>query len=403
MNSIITLNRLAELIARASGKRTAEVEPFLKAFMETAKEAIASDEVLTVKGIGTFTVEEARGERKIMFQADEDLAKAVNDPFSMFEPEELAPGASIESLDIDIIIDDIIPASEPAPKQESQEGSEGSEASEGSEISENSENSEASEKSEASENSEGTEGSEGFKSSKSPYAPNLSADIETIAEEEPFSASFAEPLEPAVPEKPKTSLAAAYNPPPISKPDEAEEENEYEEAYDEEYYEEDARGKFPTFWATWAAIIGLLIGLAIGFFAHDPICELLEPTATEQDLDEAEDTEEQSPSIDPFIEETEPQTTTEETAAQQESPKEEADVYDTITERTFLTHLAQKHYHQKDYWVYIYLENKDIIGNPNTVKAGTRVKIPPLSKYAKHSSEAENLKEAKALAAKITK
>ncbi|MBR5208766.1 MAG: hypothetical protein IKV67_02820, partial [Paludibacteraceae bacterium] len=35
-------------------------------------------------------------------------------------------------------------------------------------------------------------------------------------------------------------------------------------------------------------------------------------------------------------------------------------------------------YGAKDFWVYIYLYNKDVIKNPNHIKAGTKIKVPML-------------------------
>lgn len=415
MNSIITLNRLSELIARASGTKMSVTETYLKAFMETAKEAIANDEALTIKGIGTFTIEDLRGERKILFQPDEELAKAVNDPFAMFEPEELAPGADIETLDIDIIIDDIIPEPKPEPKGDLPEETPHQEAA--TVIDEQPSAPEICEEAEGrTAETEFSEKAETPELAKAPVLPDMNEDVDSYEasentekgvraenaqkEDKGDEEELEEASAPPIPIAPKTSLAAAYrSSAPKAFADELDEE-ESEGCYEGDYEEE--KGKFPVFWTAWALIIGLLIGLAIGFFAHDPICELLEPTTVGQEEESAEEAAE-STYDEPLAAEDATAETTDATE-EQTAPEEEAakpDVYDTITEHTFLANLAQKHYRKKDYWVYIYLENKDIIGNPNTIKAGTRVKIPPLEKYAKHPTEEENLREAKALATKI--
>lgn len=375
MNSIITLNRLSELVARACGVKIAEAEAYLKAFMETAKLALGQDGFLAVKGIGIFKVEEENGERKVVFQPDNDLAENVNGPFAMFTPEELAPGASIENLDIDIAIDDPDFMETETPDE--------------------------SEPSESSDKSGEIESSEDLASSH-----EVSEDSATPAQPEPEPLTkYTEVNEGSEETELRANLAAAYGN-NSSQTDHAEED--YTDEYENEYYDDeydDSHKKFPVFWTAWALVIGLLVGLAIGFFAHDPICELLEPTVLEQEeeiyFEEEESATSEIPSDTNQDAVQEPVEETPAPAQTSTVSDTSTDVYDTITERTFLTHLAQKHYHQKDYWVYIYLENQDIIGNPNTVKAGTRVKIPPLSKYAKHASDAENLREAKALAAKI--
>ena len=56
-------------------------------------------------------------------------------------------------------------------------------------------------------------------------------------------------------------------------------------------------------------------------------------------------------------------------------------VVDTIKTNRFLATMARNHYGRMEFWVYIYLENKDKISNPNHIPLGTTVVIPPASKY----------------------
>ena len=57
-------------------------------------------------------------------------------------------------------------------------------------------------------------------------------------------------------------------------------------------------------------------------------------------------------------------------------------VTDTVRSNRFLTTMAQQHYGKKKFWVYIYLENRDKLGNPDKIAANTIVVIPPASKYS---------------------
>ena len=59
----------------------------------------------------------------------------------------------------------------------------------------------------------------------------------------------------------------------------------------------------------------------------------------------------------------------------------QAVVTDTISRTMYLTSMSRKHYVKPDFWVYIYLENKDKISDPNNVPAGTVMVIPPRDKY----------------------
>ena len=76
-------------------------------------------------------------------------------------------------------------------------------------------------------------------------------------------------------------------------------------------------------------------------------------------------------------------------------PKAAEPVYDTVTERQFLTKIAAKHYGNADFWVYIYEENRSIIKNPNTIAPGTKVVIPPASKYGIDNNNPESLRAAR--------
>ncbi len=56
-------------------------------------------------------------------------------------------------------------------------------------------------------------------------------------------------------------------------------------------------------------------------------------------------------------------------------------VYDTVSTTRYLTTIAKEHYGNFNLWPIIYEENKAILGHPDRIKPGTRVVVPPLSKY----------------------
>lgn len=69
-------------------------------------------------------------------------------------------------------------------------------------------------------------------------------------------------------------------------------------------------------------------------------------------------------------------------------------VTDTVTAQIVLTILSEKHYGSPWFWVYIYEENKDKISNPNNIKPGTEVVIPPAEKYGIDAKDPASLKKA---------
>ncbi|MCH5233195.1 MAG: HU family DNA-binding protein [Muribaculaceae bacterium] len=74
---------------------------------------------------------------------------------------------------------------------------------------------------------------------------------------------------------------------------------------------------------------------------------------------------------------------------------EEPMVYDTVSTTRYLTTIAREHYGNHNFWPYIYEENKDILGHPDRITPGTRVVVPPLSKYGVEVNNKKDIEEAK--------
>ena len=72
------------------------------------------------------------------------------------------------------------------------------------------------------------------------------------------------------------------------------------------------------------------------------------------------------------------------------------EVTDVVTSQIVLTTLAEKHYGSPWFWVYIYEENlkRGIINDPNNIRPGTRVVIPPASKYGINPKDKASIKKA---------
>lgn len=82
-------------------------------------------------------------------------------------------------------------------------------------------------------------------------------------------------------------------------------------------------------------------------------------------------------------------------------PIEEPKVYDTVSTTRYLTTIAREHYGNFNFWPYIYEENKDILGHPDRITPGTKVVVPPLSKYGVDIKNKEDIETAKKKAAEI--
>ncbi len=70
---------------------------------------------------------------------------------------------------------------------------------------------------------------------------------------------------------------------------------------------------------------------------------------------------------------------------------------ETLTEGSRLAWLSKKYYGAKDFWVYIYEANKDILPDPNAIPVGTQIRIPRLPKDLIDTNNPESMNQAKTL------
>jgi len=64
-----------------------------------------------------------------------------------------------------------------------------------------------------------------------------------------------------------------------------------------------------------------------------------------------------------------------------------------------LTTIALNEYGDKIFWVYIYLENKAILPNPNVLPVGIKITIPPAAKYGIDRNDSASIRKARGVAA----
>lgn len=110
----ISLINIAEELAAKSGLGKDVTDNFLHAFIETIEKGLNEDNLVKVKGLGTFKLLEVsdrgsidvntgeritiKGHTKVSFTPDSAMKEFVNRPFAHFEPTELNEGYSEEEL-----------------------------------------------------------------------------------------------------------------------------------------------------------------------------------------------------------------------------------------------------------------------------------------------------------------
>ena len=165
-------------------------------------------------------------------------------------------------------------------------------------------------------------------------------------------------------------------------------------------------------------VIGLLVYQNLDFFSQ-PIIEEVDTLAVadvepqpEQIITQPEDSILASTIEADTVASLEPQTPTDTIVIDKTSPlyseqfsdifnykREYTEFIDTVTlnEGSRLTWISLKQYGHKDYWVYIYEANRDIVKNPNAIAIGTRLRIPQLAPELIDTTNPETIEYARYL------
>lgn len=117
MNSRLTIQDLAALLAERTGKDRNSAELFLREFIAIVSQGVFTDKIAKVKGLGTFkivlmekreSIHVNTGERflipahyKFSFLPDKELRELTNKPFSFFETVEL--NENVDFVDLDML------------------------------------------------------------------------------------------------------------------------------------------------------------------------------------------------------------------------------------------------------------------------------------------------------------
>lgn len=372
MNEKITLPALITLLSDKSGKTKKQCEDFLREFFNTIVDTLAEGENVRVKGLGTFkviTVEarksvnvntgeqmEIPSHRKIVFIPAKELAEEVNSPFAMFESVEI-------------------------PEEEEESGEKFEDENSGdTEVAPDSEENEASDHIEPTE--DGTPEPDGE------YVIEEPARVTEEPMENPIEEPINESIEGTIKE-PIEEEAVAFA----------------EAMHKTKSY------RFLIGFACGLAFAALLcLGTYVFFFdnilkkshSEEKNTKIENPAAQKQiaNIDSTASNSTLARESSQTI--ANPTAKIEEGVPAETAPTLPSDiVYDTITKTRYLTTMAKDHYGNYNLWPYIYEENKQILGHPDRIKPGTRIVVPPLSKYGVDPKNPDDIRQAKAMGVKI--
>ena len=460
MNTKITFVELVDMIAEATSTSKRVCELFVRELFATVSQALIDGETVKIKGIGTFkstpvkshksvnvssgTPQEIPGYNKVTFTPDKSLAEAVNQSFAQFETVFLNDEVTDKALsDIDkqypsLFADseelpeppdmpipptpspDIIPAArpvsrpvvvkEPEPKPEAETAP------------------------------------EPVKEDQETAKPQHTAPaMATPVEARPLGPLMGIPIDDPETREAKPSKA---NPAPTPEPEE--EDYFYRPAPRNTYtptQEQITQSQTRHDYKRWGlrGVLGLLgLGLLIWLLARGGGQPETQPEIALADTVQVAETDEPAQVNDKEARDLAAEKKAQEEKAMEEKAKAEAKakakaeaeakakaekareelakaenaetentaepakskqkvVTDLVTDKIVLVTLAKKHYGSPWFWVYIFEENQDIITNPNNIKPGTRVVIPPREKYGINPKDPASIRKAQLLSSKYLK
>lgn len=418
MSETLPLPRIVELLVLQTGCTPEDAQAFLVEFADLVGDGLVKSDYVAVNGIGTFRRTVGTNGCDVAFVPDDAMAYEINAPFAMFDPVELDDGVTEEML-------------ENAAEAEADNATDEAE-SVGVDV--------GGIKEEITQDADSP--SESVEALDEPVAEVIigQADTvqETMAAEPPVEASPKESVtepQPQSDSEPENVITPATSPASTSRPSEP------------PVPEQSAPLRRPHFMADDIAedndvrhisrhsshkahgiviiivvgLLSLLIGMLVGYFGHGLLnfkgvrsvnilaedVQVYHNNSGDVPLDDSDaEIVEVTDSNLVAAAETGTNPAADKTATLSEYDSKYGKqmataVTDTVKAGRFLTTIAQRHYGKKKFWVYIYLENSERLGNPDLIPPMTVVTVPPLEKYGIHPGDKEADRDAERKAAEI--
>ena len=398
MNDKITITRLGAMLALATGKQKELCEDFLKELFSIVEDELLKGESIRIKGFGTFklieveprkSVNVATGEEtlipghdKVIFVAAKELASRVNLPFEAFEAVEIADDLPTDSMDGD---------EDPEVELSVDSGNVVMSPENADDISEAS----------------GSVETEADKSVERQGVCNLEERVgdSQIISEDNFSHSGDMPEEDTLSENDREaelSMPEGDVSETIEPGIEADIFEEKPHSHRNKYIKGFVAG-FITALIVGGIVFaaGYLLGFSFGVSKGEDMAESISPVIIETEVipQDSVSSEYLADSVigNGLHDEIGKESGIDQVATE---PSDKI-VYDTVSTTRYLTTIAQEHYGNFNLWPVIYEENEKILGHPDRIRPGTRVVVPPLSKYGIDPKDKDQIKAVKEKGNKI--
>lgn len=356
-NRVLVLQDIVKALSHETDTSEALCQSFVKELFAIVAERLMDGESVTLKGVGRFDVDGG----EVRFVADPDTAAAINSAFDCFEAIELA-----DDFDGDEPV-----AEDETPDAAEEEAATTADETAGTEDVADENPDDGAEPEEKESQTDGLEESEAdSEEEKEEDTAETDADDETVAEET---------------DEEETEETA---------------EEEAEETVEEEYDDEPQpkRGGCRFAWGFLAGFVTAAVVAAVAWFCLFGVVKKpsSQPAVIADDTAKVAAVDSDSTAA---VEK--PQEQSEEKTAEPEKESKKAEQTFKVTNTAYLSNISRKFYGHYAFWVYIYLDNKDIITDPDNLPVGAELRIPAPEKYGIDKNNPESIRRAEIKALEI--
>ena len=370
-NRVLVLQDIVKALSHETDTSEALCQSFVKELFAIVAERLMDGESVTLKGVGRFDVDGG----EVRFVADPDTAAAINSALDCFEAIELA-----DDFDGDEPV-----AEDETPDAAEEEAATTVDETTGTEDVADESPSDGAEPEEKESQTDGLEESEAdSEEEKEEDTAEADADDETVAEEtaEEETEETAEEAEETVEEETEETAEEA--------------EETVEEEYDDE--PQPKRGGCRFAWGFLAGFVTAAVVAAVAWFCLFGVVKkpLSQPAVIADDTAKVAAVDSDSTAA---VEKSQEQS--EEKTAEPEKESKKAEQTFKVTNTAYLSNISRKFYGHYAFWVYIYLDNKDIITDPDNLPVGAELRIPAPEKYGIDKNNPESIRRAEIKALEI--
>ena len=355
-NRVLVLQDIVKALSHETDTSEALCQSFIKELFAIVAERLMDGESVTLKGVGRFDVDGG----EVRFVADPDTAAAINSAFDCFEAIELA-----DDFDGDEPV-----AEDVTPDAAEEEAATTVDETAGTEDVADENPDDGAEPEEKESQTDGLEESEAdSEEEKEEDTAEADADDETVTEET----------------------------------DEEETEETAEEAEEtvEEEYDDEPQPKRGGCRFAWGFLAGFVTAAVVAAVAWFCLFGVVKKTSSQPAVIADDTAKVAAVDSDSTAAVEKSQEQSEEKTAEPEKESKKAEQTFKVTNTAYLSNISRKFYGHYAFWVYIYLDNKDIITDPDNLPVGAELRIPAPEKYGIDKNNPESIKRAEIKALEI--